>query len=50
MGKIATKYGIPVGYLIKIMQQMIIRYQQQYGTDKGIPATYEVIYFLARKR
>ncbi|OEU76616.1 MAG: malonyl-[acyl-carrier protein] O-methyltransferase BioC [Desulfuromonadales bacterium C00003093] len=32
----------------QVMQKMINRYQQQYGAEQGIPATYEVIYLLAR--
>jgi len=34
----------------QVMQRMIDYYQQQYGTDKGIPATYEVIYLLAQRK
>ncbi len=34
----------------EVMQRMIDSYQQHSGTDKGIPATYEVIYLLAQRK
>lgn len=34
----------------QVMQRMSDCYQQQYGSDQGIPATYEVIYLLARRK
>ena len=32
------------------MQRMISFYQQQFGAEKGIPATYEVIYLIAQRK
>lgn len=34
----------------QVMQRMIDCYQQQYGSDQGVPATYEVIYLLAQRK
>jgi malonyl-CoA O-methyltransferase len=34
----------------QVMQRMIEYYQQQFGADNGIPATYEVIYLLAKRK
>jgi len=34
----------------KIMQEMISHYSCHYGEERGVPATYEVIYLLARLR
>lgn len=34
----------------QVMQKMVAHYEQNYATAAGLPATYEVIYLLARKR
>lgn len=33
----------------KVMQEMVRYYEENYGNELGVPATYEVILFLARK-
>ncbi len=43
--------GRPQGLASRqVMQRMIDYYHQEYATEKGIPATYEVIYLLARRK